>query len=95
MSDTEIYSIVRDVPKHIWLRENMNADSMTETVIVGLMLAWLIGEGFHCHKWDSDSDAETATLILYDRRFTVSTRKYRGMRTILALYAEACKDISQ
>lgn len=66
-----------------------------EAAFVGAMVAWLIGEGYHAHEWDSNSDAGTATLVLYDREFTVSTDKYRGMGTLVALLAAACKATKQ
>jgi hypothetical protein len=65
---------------------------IAEAAFVGSMVAWLIGEGYHVLGWDSNSDTSTATLVLYDREFSVSTDKYRGMGTIVALLAAACKD---
>jgi hypothetical protein len=65
---------------------------LLEAAFVGSMVAWLIGKGYHVHGWDSNSDTSTATLVLYDREFSVSTDKYRGMGTIVALLAAACKE---
>ena len=66
--------------------------ALAEAAFVGSMVAWLIGEGYHVHDWGSNSDTSTATLVLYGRDFSVSTDKYRGMGTIVALLAAACKE---
>ena len=78
-------------PEHCTWDDQVSVD-LAEAAFVGSMVAWLIGEGHHVHEWDSNSDTSTATLVLYDREFSVSTDKYRGMGTIVALLAAACKE---
>ena len=108
MNASELYEIVKDVDRAAWpekIRHTANLfaymheggdkfmpTSLMEAAFVGSMVAWLIGKGYHVHGWDSNSDTSTATLVLYDREFSVSTDKYRGMGTIVALLAAACKE---
>jgi hypothetical protein len=103
----ELYEIVKDVPREVktnlyydpldrcWREiggDQIVNTALAEAAFVGSMVLYLIGKGYHVHGWDSNSDTSTATLVLYDREFSVSTDKYRGMGTIVALLAAACKE---
>ena len=99
MDAKQIYSIVKDVPREAWPKwidyghgqwcwigspvsfEHANI----ETLFVGSMTLYLLAEGYHTFIWDTDSDAETVVLDLYDQL-------YRGQSELEAL-AAACKGV--
>lgn len=100
MNANELHEIMKDAPqavlpkglvlgavRHQWLLSGKLLQTDHAAMLFeASMIRWLIGEGFHSFEWDSDSDAGSVMLTLYDREFVDKS----GRDSHIKLLAAAC-----